>query len=151
MTTTSRSGREGPAVAAIRLVALGRLALGLALSVARPAWLEWLFGASARSSAPVALARMAGVRDAALGAATLAAAGGEPTLARRLALLSCSCDAADAAIGLVTPGLSPRARAVNVTAAGLAAVVGATAAWHLTPRAEQAAAALAAHPEPGPA
>jgi hypothetical protein len=126
------------AVAAIRLVALGRLALGLALSVARPAWLEWLFGKSARSSAAVALARMAGVRDAALGAATLAAAGGEPTPARRLALLSCSCDAADAAIGVITPGLSPRARAVNVTAATLATIVGATAAWRLTRRSDGA-------------
>ena len=112
----------------IRLLAAGRVLLGLAASVARPAWLEWLFGKSARGAAPVALARMAGARDGALGVATLAAARDGSGPVRRLALLSGCCDAADAAIGLTTPGLSRRARTINATAATVAALVGMIAA-----------------------
>jgi hypothetical protein len=130
-----RSGRGASVGAkAIRLVAAGRVSLGVVASVARPAWLEWLFGVSAAAPAPLALARMAGVRDVALGTATLAAARHGNTAAARLALLCGLCDAADAAISVITPGLSRRARTVNVPAATIAAVVGLIAAWHTSAR-----------------
>src|SRR5262245_57853269 len=104
----TRSGATGLGGTAIRLIAVGRVALGVVASVARPAWLEWLFGGSAAGSAPLALARMAGVRDVALGTATLAAARHGNNAAARLALVGGLCDAADAAISVITPGLSRR-------------------------------------------
>jgi hypothetical protein len=128
-TSRKRASRAELGVTAIGLIAVGRVVIGVIASLAPPAWLEWVFGASARGSGPRALARMAGVRDVALGAATLAAALDRPPRAARLASLGVLCDAADATISVITPGLPKRARALNVTAGTLAAVAGLIAAW----------------------
>lgn len=112
----------------IRAIAVGRTLIGAAGVLARPSWLESALGRSANDPLPRVLARMVGVRDLAIGVATLAASRQAPRRAARLAGLGALCDATDGIAASAATGLSRRVRQLTVPAAGAAAVLGAVAA-----------------------
>jgi hypothetical protein len=112
----------------IRAIAVGRAVIGAAGVLARPSWLEFALGPSAKSPLARALARMVGVRDAAIGVATFAAPRESPRRAQLLAVLGAICDATDAIAASTTARLHRRARRLTVPAASLSALVNLIAA-----------------------
>ncbi|HSL59889.1 MAG TPA: hypothetical protein VK866_18735 [Acidimicrobiales bacterium] len=108
-----------------RLLALGRVALGVGLTVApRRIGAAWVGDAADQPGATV-LARALGVRDVALGVGVLGALDrGDPSV-RHWVTWAAAADAVDAAASVLAFGTLPRGRRVAVVAlATSAAVVG---------------------------
>jgi hypothetical protein len=110
-------------------IAAGRIAIGVgALLVTRPA-LKAL-GFAQIDSANMALGRMAGGRDLALGLLTIAARNDAATL-RTAVLAGAAVDAGDAvAFGLATRDPDTRRAGVGGIALGSAAAIAGAWAWH---------------------
>jgi hypothetical protein len=101
-------------------LARGRAGIGIAAMVAPSATLALVFGRGANTSSSRAMARIFGVRDGALGAGGSIAIGQGSGGGDWLSMMAV-CDAFDALVMLLTPGLPKRARLIGLGAAGSAA------------------------------
>jgi hypothetical protein len=97
-------------------IARSRVGLGIALMVAPGPSLAVMFGTSANNPGARAVGRLAGIRDAVIGA------GGSISIGQRagggdwLSMMAV-CDGVDALVMLVTPGLPKRTRLFGLAAA----------------------------------
>jgi hypothetical protein len=120
-----------PADLAVGALGVGRIVIG-ALALAMPTrLLSRLPAAVAGGAAAPWLARVAGVRDIALGLAAIAARRDGHAVAR-VARLGALCDATDAIVTLAAPGLPRRPRVAIAIPAAAAAASGVWAASRLT-------------------
>jgi hypothetical protein len=98
----------------------GRVVLGLSLMVAPGPTLTLALGrGAAATSAARAVGRLAGVRDAVIGAGGSIAAGQRSGGGDWLSMMAV-CDGVDALVMLATPGLPKRTRLLGLFAAGSA-------------------------------
>jgi hypothetical protein len=116
----------GHAQTVARVLAAGRVLIGLSLCVAPDLVAAPWVGDDARTAGARVLARSMGARDAALGMGTLVAAGDRGQL-RRWLLASSACDAADFVATLAGPRSPARTVVVAFAAAGTVAGVAAAA------------------------
>jgi hypothetical protein len=120
-------------------IAGGRLAIGFGAAFATRRALA-LLGFERPAGATVALARLAGGRDLALGAHALAASG-DPRRLREAVIIGALVDAGDAAAfaaALLSRDGIDRTAALNLPVAAGAAIAGAWVAGRLSPAAEPA-------------
>jgi hypothetical protein len=96
-------------------ISRGRVGLGLAAMVAPGPTLGIVFGRGANTAGARAVLRMLGVRDSVLGAGGSIAIGQRAGGGDWLSMMAL-CDAVDAAVMLMTPGLPKRARVVGILA-----------------------------------
>jgi hypothetical protein len=109
-------------------IGAGRVALGIATVFATKPALKGL-GFNRPEATGIALARLAGGRDIALGALTLAARDDTPAL-RALTLVASACDAADAvALGRSVGDPETRQAGITGIASGVAAALAGLWAW----------------------
>lgn len=100
-------------------IARSRVGLGIALMVAPGPSLTVMFGTGANNPGARAVGRLAGIRDAVIGA------GGSISIGQRagggdwLSMMAV-CDGVDALVMLVTPGLPKRTRLLGLAAAASA-------------------------------
>jgi hypothetical protein len=111
-------------------IAWGRIGIGTAALLTPKLLGATMFGPASAAPTSQMLARMAGVRDIAVGVATLAAMNGglSPSLAVGL---GAACDAVDSIAGVAGRGLGVRTRALTAMLAVPAAVLGVRAARNL--------------------
>lgn len=108
-------------------IAAGRIALGVAVLAGKP--FEALFRVDDSQPTARFLARLAGVRDIALGMFTLwALRDGDGPAARRAVLAGAACDAADMVSALRGDGMPGLARWTSMVSAAGAAAAGGWAA-----------------------
>ncbi len=100
-------------------VSRGRVVLGLAAMVAPGPTLQLALGRGAGTPVARAIGRLAGVRDAVIGAGGSIAAGQRSGGGDWLSMMAV-CDAFDALVMLATPGLPKRTRVLGLAAAGSA-------------------------------
>jgi hypothetical protein len=96
-----------------------RVGLGLVVTAAPGPTLSLAVGRGIDSRAARAIGRLLGARDAVLGAGGSIAAGQRSGGGDWISMMAV-CDAADAAVMLVTPGLPKRARLLGLISAGSA-------------------------------
>lgn len=101
-------------------LARGRAGLGISAMVAPRATLAVAFGRGANATGARVMTRIFGMRDGALGAGGSIAIGQRSGGGDWLSMMAV-CDAFDAVVMLVTPGLPKRARLIGIAAAGSAA------------------------------
>ena len=115
----------------VRLIAAGRVALGVLALLAPRTTTSLMFGARSPRGALTMATRMLGARDLALGLGTLRALDQDADPAS-WAAASAAADAVDAVAAVSVLRAIPRSRALpTVAAAGAAAVLGARAATRL--------------------
>ncbi len=100
-------------------LARGRVGLGIGAMVAPGPTVAVMFGTSANNPGARTVARLLGVRDGVLGAGGSIAAGQHQGGGDWLSMMAL-CDAVDAVVLLVTPGLPKRSRLIGALAAGSA-------------------------------
>jgi hypothetical protein len=101
-------------------IARGRVGLGLAILIAPGPSLAVMVGAGATNPGARAVGRLAGIRDAVIGAGGSIAIGQRSGGGDWLSMMAV-CDGVDALVMLVTPGLPKRTRLLGLAAAGSAA------------------------------
>lgn len=114
--------RLPPARLVAAAVAVGRIGIGV-VAMSGTKGTDLLIGPEAQEPAPQLLSKMAGIRDVAIGGATLQALRGKRP-PRLLMGLATACDAVDLVTAFRTPGLGPTTKAKFAAAAGPAVVVG---------------------------
>ena len=100
-------------------LARSRVGLGLAIVIAPGPCLAVLFGSGANNPGARAVGRVAGIRDAVIGAGGSIAAGQRSGGGDWLSMMAV-CDGFDALVMLATPGLPKRTRLLGLFAAGSA-------------------------------
>jgi hypothetical protein len=100
-------------------LARGRVGLGLAILIAPGPNLAVMFGSGANNPGARAVGRLAGIRDAVIGAGGSIAIGQRSGGGDWLSMMAV-CDGVDALVMLVTPGLPKRTRLLGLAAAASA-------------------------------